>query len=87
LRIRRDVNALILAIQTSAVLHKAQRERDAAGQIIATLDDYRHAHEAFDSGLASLYRTKIPDTALAVVKAAEAMGATAEIGVKITVRR
>ena len=44
LRIRRDVNALILAIQTSAILHKAQRERDAAGQIIATLDDYRHAH-------------------------------------------
>ena len=85
LRIRRDVNALILAIQTSAILHKAQRERDAAGRIIATLDDYRHAHEAFDSGLASLYRTKVPDTALAVVRAAEAMGATDAIGVKITV--
>jgi hypothetical protein len=85
LRIRRDVNALILAIQTSAILHKAQRERDAAGRIIATLDDYRHAHEAFDSGLASLYRTKVPDTALAVVRAAEAMGATDSIGVKITV--
>ena len=85
LRIRRDVNALILAIQTSAILHKAQRERDAAGQIIATLDDYRHAHQAFDSGLASLYRTKVPDTALAVVRAAEAMGATDAIGVKITV--
>ena len=85
LRIRRDVNALILAIQTSAILHKAQRERDAAGRIIATLDDYRHAHEAFDSGLASLYRTKVPDTALAVVRAAEAMGATDVIGVKITV--
>jgi hypothetical protein len=85
LRIRRDVNALVLAIQTSAILHKAQRERDAAGRILATLDDYRHAHEAFDSGLASLYRTKVPDTALAVVRAAEAMGATAEIGVKITV--
>jgi hypothetical protein len=85
LRIRRDVNALIIAIETSAILHRAQREKDAAGRIVATLDDYRHAHEAFDAGLASLYRTKIPDTALAIVKAAEAMGATAEIGVKITV--
>ena len=85
LRIRRDVNALIIAIETSAILHKAQRKSDAAGRIVATLDDYRHAHEAFDAGLAALYRTKVPETALAVVKAAEAMGATAEIGVKITV--
>jgi hypothetical protein len=85
LRIRRDVNALIIAIETSAILHRAQREKDAAGQTIATLDDYAHAHAAFDPGLAALYRTKIPDTALAVVKAAEAMGATDAIGVKITV--
>jgi len=85
LRIRRDVNALIIAIETSAILHRAQREKDAAGRTIATLDDYAHAHAAFDPGLAALYRTKIPDTALAVVKAAEAMGATDAIGVKITV--
>ena len=85
LRIRRDVNALIIAIETSAILHRAQREKDAAGRTIATLDDYGHAHAAFDAGLAALYRTKIPDTALAVVKAAEAMGATDAIGVKITV--
>ena len=85
LRIRRDVNALIIAIETSAILHKAQREKDAMGRIVATLDDYAHAHDAFDAGLATLYQTKIPETALAVVKAAEALGATKEKGVKITV--
>ena len=85
LRIRRDVNALIIAIETSAILHKAQLEKDTMGRIVATLDDYRHAHEAFDAGLATLYQTKIPETALAVVRAAEALGATKEKGVKITV--
>jgi hypothetical protein len=85
LRIRRDVNALIIAIETSAILHKAQREKDATGRIVATLDDYADAHDAFDAGLATLYQTKIPETALAVVKAAEALGATKEKGVKITV--
>jgi hypothetical protein len=85
LRIRRDVNALIIAIETSAILHRAQREKDAMGRIVATLDDYAHAHDAFDAGLATLYQTKIPETALAVVMAAEALGATKEQGVKITV--
>ena len=85
LRMRRDVNALILAIETSAILHRAQRKTDAEGKIVATITDYRHAHEAFDAGLAALYRTKIPETALAVVKAAEALGARIEVGAKITI--
>jgi hypothetical protein len=58
LRIRRDVGGLISAIKTSAVLHKAQREVDAKGRIIATIEDYRHAHEAFDEGVSSLYGVK-----------------------------
>ena len=55
LRMRRDISGLISAIKTSAVLHKAQRDRDAKDRIIATIDDYRHAHEAFDEGVSSLY--------------------------------
>jgi hypothetical protein len=70
---------------TSAILHKAQRQTDSVGRIVATLDDYRHAHEAFDGGLGRLYKVKTPETALAVVKAVEAMGATQEKGVKVSV--
>ena len=85
LRLRRDVHGFLTAIKTSAILHKANRGTDTDGRIVATIDDYRHAHEAFDEGLARLYKIKTPDTALAVVRAVEAMGATPTLGVKVTV--
>jgi hypothetical protein len=85
LRIRRDVHGFLTAIKTSAILHRAQRQADSVGRIVATLDDYRHAHEAFDGGLGRLYKIKTPETALAVVRAIEAMGATKEKGVKVSV--
>ena len=75
LRMRRDISGLISAIKTSAVLHKAQRDRDAKGRIVATIDDYRHAHEAFDEGVSSLYGVKTRKEIIAVVRAVEEMGA------------
>jgi len=39
-RLRRDFGSLLALIRAHAVLHQASRERDAAGCIIATLDDY-----------------------------------------------
>jgi hypothetical protein len=59
LRIRREIHSFLTAIKTSALLHKAQRQTDEKGRIIATLDDHQHAHEAFDSGLASLHKTDL----------------------------
>ena len=85
LRLRRDVHGFLTAIKTSAILHKAQRMTDDRGRIVATIDDYRHAHEAFDEGLARLYKIKTPETALALVRAIEEMGATKDDGVKVTV--
>jgi hypothetical protein len=85
LRLRRDVHGMLTAIKTSAILHKAQRKKDARGHIIATIDDYQYAYEAFDEGLSSLYKIRTPVTALAVVKAIEEMGATESAGVKVTV--
>ena len=85
LRIRRDIHGFLTAIRTSAILHRAQREKDEKGRIIATLDDYQHAHEAFDPGLASLYKIASPVTTIAVVRAIEEMGATSEKSVKVTV--
>ena len=85
LRIRRDVHGFLTAIKTSAILHKVQRKTDSKGRIVANHDDYRHAHEAFDGALGRLYKIKTPETALAVVRAIEAMGATKEKGVKVSV--
>ena len=85
LKIRRDVHGFLTAIKTSAILHKAQRKVDCDGRIMASLDDYRHAHEAFDGGLGRLYKINTSETALAVVRAIEAMGATKEKGVKVSV--
>jgi hypothetical protein len=85
LRMRRDLHSFLTAIETSAILHKAQRNKNEQGRIIATLDDYQHAHEAFDSGLASLYKKVVPATTIAVVRAIEEMGATTSESVKVTV--
>jgi hypothetical protein len=85
LRIRRDIQGFLTAIRTSAILHKSQREKDSQGRIVATIDDYRNAHEAFDPGLASLYKIASPLTTIAVVRAIEEMGATTSTAVKLTV--
>jgi hypothetical protein len=85
LRIRRDIHGFLTAIKTSAILHKAQRQIDSNGRIVASLDDYRHAHQAFDGGLGRLYKIKTSETAIAVIRAVEAMGATRDAGVKVSV--
>jgi hypothetical protein len=74
LRIRRDLGNFVSAIEASAVVHKAQREINADGAIVATLDDYRHAHEAFDEGLAAVHG-KVSEKVTAVVAAIEAIRA------------
>ena len=85
LRMRRDISGLISAVKTSAVLHKGQRDRDAKGRLIATIDDYRHAHEAFDEGVSSLYGVKTRKEIVAVVKAVEDLGVTLTESAKVTV--
>ena len=75
LRIRRDISGLLIGIQASAVLHKAQRQTDAELRIVATLDDYQHAWSAFAAGVSALYGTRVRKEIAAVVRAAEEMGA------------
>jgi hypothetical protein len=70
LRTRRDVVAFRAAIEASAIIHKAQRRTDASGSIIATLDDYRHAHEAFNVGMAALYDLRLAGPLPAALAAA-----------------
>jgi hypothetical protein len=45
LRMRRDFRQLLTVIQSIALLHQRQRERDANGRIVATVADYRMARD------------------------------------------
>jgi hypothetical protein len=86
MRMRRDVPGFLVAVEASAVLHKAQRTVDADGVIIATLDDYRHAYEAFGEGLAAVHG-KASEKVIAVVKVIEGMRAESDMpAIKVTLR-
>jgi hypothetical protein len=85
LRVRRDINNIISAVKASAVLHKAQREVDEDGAIVATLDDYANARAAFDGDLANLYG-KAGEKIVAVVRAITDMGGAEDLPVKVTLR-
>ena len=45
LRLRRDFPTIRALIDTHAIRHQATRERDANGNIVATLDDYTAIHD------------------------------------------
>ena len=72
-RVRRDISGLVGAISASTILHKAQRQADAKGRLIATLDDYQHAFDAFAPGMAAHYRPQVSAGVIALVKAIESM--------------
>jgi hypothetical protein len=78
LRHRRDIHGFLTAIESSAILYRAQRPRDANGRIVATIDDYEYAHGAFDQGVAGLSSIAVPETLTAVVDAVAAIGAATE---------
>jgi hypothetical protein len=74
MRMRRDLNSLVSAIEASALLHKFQRKTNEEGEIVAELADYEHAHEAFDTGLSSAYgMARASDNVIATVEAIEKM--------------
>jgi hypothetical protein len=87
MRMRRDANAFLVAIKASAVLHKARRDTTDSGAIVATLDDYQHAYEAFADGLAAVHG-KASEKIIAVVEAIESLRADdADLsGTKVTLR-
>jgi hypothetical protein len=72
MRMRRDTGGLLVVIEASAVLHKAQRGVNADGAIVAEIDDYRHAYDAFGEGLGTVHG-KADDKLVATVAAIEAM--------------
>jgi Domain of unknown function (DUF3854) len=69
-RLRRDFGSLLALIRAHAILHQASRERDAAGCIIATLDDYAVVRElvadAIAEGVGTTVSATVRETVLAV---------------------
>jgi hypothetical protein len=83
---RRDVTGLLSAVKAAAVLHRAQRLMDESGRIVAEFADYRHAWNAFNQSVSSLYGVRTRPEVVAAVQAAEALGAVkGGASVKITV--
>jgi hypothetical protein len=78
LRMRRDVTALVTAVEASALLHRAQRKTDGEGRIIAELDDYRHAYDAYNEGMAVLYDLRPADAIRAALGAVLTIAEEAE---------
>ena len=74
-RMRRDISGPLAAVRAAAVLHRAQRAVDESGRIVAEFADYRHAWNAFNQSVSSLYGVRTRSEVVAVVQAAEALGA------------
>ena len=77
-RFRRDVGSLFTFIKASALLHQAQRQKDAQGRVVATVADYALAYPIFSKVMAQSSGKSVPDNVRAVVKLiAERAGAAA----------
>jgi hypothetical protein len=67
-RFRRDVGSLFSFIKASALLHQAQRQRDAQGRVVATIADYALAYPIFSKVMAESSGKDVPENVRAVVK-------------------
>jgi hypothetical protein len=68
-RLRRDFVALLGLIQTHAILHQAQRDRDGEGRVVAKLDDYAAVHELIADLVATGVGASVPATVRETVAA------------------
>jgi hypothetical protein len=68
-RLRRDFMAVLQLIRAHAVLHQAQRKRDAKGRIIASLDDYAVVRELVAELVAEGVDATVSDTVRETVAA------------------
>jgi len=66
-RLRRDFGALLNLIRGHAILHQATREKDGAGRIIASLDDYAVVRELVHDLVAEGIEATVSSTVRATV--------------------
>ncbi len=69
-RLRRDFGAVLNLIRAHAVLHQVNREKDAEGRVVATLDDYQAVRELVADLVAEGVEATVPKTVRETVEAA-----------------
>lgn len=72
-RLRRDFGAVLGLIRAHAILHQATRRRDAAGRIIATMEDYAAVRELLADTLAEGLDRAVSKEVRETVKAVAAL--------------
>jgi len=79
-RLRRDFSSLLALVRAHAFLHRASRERDGQGRIVATLDDYAVVRELVAElvaeGVEATVKVTVRETVAAVAEIAENNGVT-----------
>jgi hypothetical protein len=77
-RLRRDFGSFLALVRAHAVLHQATRERDPAGRIIATLDDYAAVRDLIAEVIAEGVGATVSETVRETVAAVAALTNTAD---------
>ncbi len=75
-RLRRDFGSVLALIRSHAVLHQYSRERDGAGRIVATLDDYTVVRGLVADVIAEGVGATVSDTVRETVEAVAALATT-----------
>jgi hypothetical protein len=83
-RLRRDFAALLNLVRAHAILHQASRQRDAAGRIVATLDDYRAVYELVIDLVSEGVGATVPQTVRATVEAVAKLGQETDLPVSVS---
>jgi len=83
IRLRRDFPALLSLIRAHALLHKASRERDERGRIVACLDDYAAVRELVFDLVAEGVEATVPATVRETVAAVSRLADASPDGVTI----
>lgn len=71
-RLRRDFRAVLSLIRSHALLHQATRERDDAGKVIATIEDYATVYELVVDIISEGVEATVPATVRELVEAVAA---------------
>jgi hypothetical protein len=73
-RLRRDFRSVLSLIRAHALLHQASRDRDGAGRVIATIEDYAVVHELVVDIVSEGVEATVPVTVRELVEAVGGFG-------------
>jgi len=80
-RLRRDFSTVLNLVKAHAVLHQQTRERDDAGRIVATVEDYGVVRDLIADLVADEVGATVPATVVETVTAVDELAAAHKTGV------